>query len=178
MNAHTETYKGYTINIEYDQNVENPFLNWDGEGSIIFHPDAKYECNTSQDFFDACISKYAIRLDAYIHSGFSLSVNNEGFNCKFDTSKGIAVFIPDMKNHPAKDKKHALELARQACKLYNKYANGEVYGYIVEDKKENLVDSCFGFYGDIDYCIKEAKNIINCQVEENKQGMKIFHALG
>ena len=27
---HTEVYKGYTINIHQDEDVESPFENWDG----------------------------------------------------------------------------------------------------------------------------------------------------
>jgi hypothetical protein len=38
---------------------------------------------------------------------------------------------------------------------YSQWANGEVYGYDVQDKEGNSLDSCWGFYG-IDYCREEA----------------------
>ena len=45
------------------------------------------------------------------------------------------------------------------------WKDGEVYGWIVKEKGDH-VDSCWGYYGDIDYCIQSAKDAIDCQIEQ------------
>lgn len=39
-------------------------------------------------------------------------------------------------------------IVESEIEIYNQYANGEVWGYIVE-KDNEIVDSCYGFYGDM-----------------------------
>lgn len=170
---HTEEYKGKTINIVQDGCAENPFLNWDGEGKIIFHARADYVCNTDISYEEAKQIKFTVPLSAYIHSGINLSVLGECHRCQWDTSDYIAYWIPDQKNNPVKSKKIALKFARQACELFNQYANGEVYGYDIPQ----LDESCFGYYGEYEYCIQEAKSIINYNIKEEAEGMKMFHAM-
>lgn len=145
-----ETNEGFTIKyLVQDGMAENPFLDWDGEGRIVFHPKSRYECN-KDDWDEAISNKYAVPLDAYIHGGISLSVSGEGMQCRFDTSHSIAVWIPD-KYSDVKTKKKAIERARQACELYNSWANGDVYGCCIDkyDKDKHHIDSdsCWGYFG-------------------------------
>lgn len=49
---------------------------------------------------------------------------------------------------------------------YNSYVQGEVYGYRIfelDDEGEELdeVDSCWGYIGDSDYCMTEAKSVVD-----------------
>jgi len=160
-----ESYKGYEIRIVYDECSENPFIDWDGEGYIVFHSRADYSCNTHISYGEAKENKLAVPLSAYIHSGIALSILGEGYRCRWDTSDYIAYWLPD-KCCKVKTKKQALEHARQACSLFNQWANGEVYGYVVEDARGEHIDSCYGFYGDLQEIIKEAKSIIDYEVNE------------
>lgn len=167
-------YKGCKIKIVQDDYAENPFTNWDGEGKIVFHPKAGYECNTDITYEDAKETKFAVALSAYIHSGIALSVLYEGYRCQFDTSDYIAYWIPDQINNPVKSMITAKKFARQACELFNQYANGEVYGYIVEDNAGNTIDSCFGFYGykAIDEAVEQTKTTIDNYLEGSKRIVK------
>lgn len=45
------------------------------------------------------------------------------------------------------------------------WKDGEVYGWIAKEKGEH-VDSCWGYYGDLEYCIQSAKDAIDYQVEQ------------
>ena len=59
-------------------------------------------------------------------------------------------------------KKHAgfrniLKAAESLVSEWNSYLSGEVYGYVIEGA-EDSEDSCWGFIGDIKYCIAEAKS--------------------
>lgn len=40
---------------------------------------------------------------------------------------------------------------------YDQYLRGEVYGYVVEDEDGNHLESCWGFYGDLDDVSSDAK---------------------
>lgn len=147
MNAiESREHKGYTIKIFQDECAENPFTSWDGEGKIVFHDRARHECNTDLSYDEAKRVKFAIPLSAYIHGGISLSVLGEGMRCQFDTSDYIAYWIPDQVNNPIKSRKGAIKAARQACELFNQWANGEVFGWEIE-KDGVSFDSCWGYYG-------------------------------
>ena len=55
-------------------------------------------------------------------------------------------------------KKAVYEYAKSCCETYSSWCNGECYGYVVTaDNGEE--DSCFGFLGDMQYCIDEAKAV-------------------
>ena len=41
---------------------------------------------------------------------------------------------------------------------YCSWAIGDCYGFIIEDKDGDELDSCWGFVGDLDYCMKEARD--------------------
>ena len=47
---------------------------------------------------------------------------------------------------------------REEVAEYDQYLTGQVYGYIVEDEDGDHIDSCWGFYGDLDYVRTEAKS--------------------
>ena len=146
MDIETINHKDCVIRVVYDECSVNPFTDWDGEGMIIFHERSDYVCNKELTYNEAKETKYAIPLDAYIHSGITLSVSGEGMNCQWDTSTHIAIWTPS-KHCQVKTKADAFKIARQNCLLFNQWCNGNVFGYIVEDSQGNHIDSCFGYYG-------------------------------
>lgn len=164
----------------------------------------------------------AVVLDVYEHSGISFSVSGEGTMCRFDTSRGGAIWVPDgtaeleilrlgeqyrkgsvvklktkyfvevfgqspetlpsfetwheayqclenteaypehMVSEPIAQKRAAEELARDACKVYTSYCNGDVYGVILatydKETKELLEeDACWRYFG-YDYALEELQS--------------------
>ena len=68
----------------------------------------------------------------------------------------------------------AIQYLEGEVKEYDQYLRGEVYGYRVidpEDEDENL-DSCWGFFGDYEYPLSEARSIIDHHIEREKQERK------
>lgn len=47
---------------------------------------------------------------------------------------------------------------KSEVETYDQYLTGDVYGYVIEDKEGEELDSCWGFYGE-EYCLEEAKSI-------------------
>ena len=44
---------------------------------------------------------------------------------------------------------------------YDNYLTGEVYGYVVEDEQAEQIDSCWGFFGEIEEAIKRAREVVD-----------------
>uniref|UniRef100_A0A6M3JGW1 Uncharacterized protein n=1 Tax=viral metagenome TaxID=1070528 RepID=A0A6M3JGW1_9ZZZZ len=121
------------------------------------------------------IKKYHIfGLEAYIHSGVVLALSYEGNFCdrQWDVSQLGLVFVSKKE---ARTKKSAKELALGLIREWNDYLSGSVYGYVIKFK-EGDEDSCWGYYGDTEYMIKECKSIIDNYIkrkqEENNKRLK------
>lgn len=91
----------------------------------------------------------------YEHSG--VAFNTTGFHCLWDSAQTGYIYerqdepsIQGMTEDQVKDRLRA-EVA-----TFSQWANGEVYGYVVQDEDEEEIDSCWGFIG-LDWAIQEAK---------------------
>lgn len=111
---------------------------------------------------------------AYEHGLIALStVRNYPFSCKWDSYQLGYIYVEkerikkgfEAKSVGCKLREKVTEILRQEIRTYSKYLSGDVYGYTSE-KDGEVVDSCWGFIGDIDYCLEAAKENINY---ENKQ---------
>jgi hypothetical protein len=114
------------------------------------------------------LEKYHIfGLEAYIHSGVSLALSGEGNfpDRRWDASQLGAVFVAKKEwTTKAKARKAALGL----IEMWNSYLSGQVYGYVIEGGESDISDSCWGFLGDIKYCIEEAKSAANHIAEKTR----------
>ena len=165
---HEETRNGYDIKIMPDEYYSDTPEKWgDTEVFLVaFHRDFSVEqdgygvevCRElalpkkerDEDYKEQCaeIEKefHVFGLEAYIHSGVSLSLSNEGQypDRKWDVSQLGLVFVS---KKTARIHKKARELALGLLKTWNAILGGNVYGYIVERDGEQL-DSCWGFIED------------------------------
>ena len=99
---------------------------------------------------------FAIPLYAYVHSGIVLSLTP--FNDRWDS--GCAGFMYVDKKHYCEEMglkrfsaKGAMKRAEAEVSDLNMYLTGDVYGFVVETRKEvyedwEEEDSCWGFYGE------------------------------
>lgn len=105
-------------------------------------------------------NRWAVKLDVYEHSGSSYSISGEGQQCRWDTAKGGAVWVPgdDLVIHLAgmnggfgATTEQVFEACRDCLNEYNDFINGENYGVCIDtlDTKGNVVESdqCWGFIG-------------------------------
>ena len=67
-----------------------------------------------------------------------------------------------------KDREDYLKMLEGQVETYNQYIMGEVYGFVVTAPEDDgwVGDSCWGYYGDSDYCISEAKEAIDSRIDE------------
>jgi hypothetical protein len=139
-------------------------------------------------YFDYESEYWVFPVEAYIHSGVSLSLFSGTKQCRWDSS--VSGYILASKEE-FEDLETATNGAEGLIKTWNQYLSGDVWGYIIEksntvysiskEKFDRLlfendlstlesefdiennwteVDSCWGFYGE-DAAIDEAKLIID-----------------
>lgn len=111
----------------------------------------------------------AIMLRSQYGGGFSETDNEERANAVLwadaDTIRkewGKA----DSKRKPSKAQQNkALKILQSELKEFNSWVQGDCYGYIVKGADGEEVDSCWGFVGDSDYCMAEAKSGIDWRIK-------------
>jgi len=150
-------HNGNIIRIVYDESPENP-KEWDNLGEIVYKENGKYTLgyeSATQEELDEIANdpdNFWLPVYAYIHSGTAL--NTTGFSCPWDSGKCGLIWCPKSKLEVSEEESRKIFI--QEVETFSKYLNGETYGFIIEDKKGNVVESCFGFYG-LEDCEEEAK---------------------
>ena len=99
------TVLGY---ISHDDDCSNPFDDCDGMGNIFDRRSRHASRESKAAFYDAMgcdeygetipgkkCNPYAVLLDVYDHSGEAWSIQGEGMNDRWDTTRGAGVWIPD-----------------------------------------------------------------------------------
>lgn len=158
----TINYRGYTINIKQDEWAENPNRFGDEDVCFLtfyhnqFFVEAKTvskdtvrsifnnckdeDGNTDQEAKDIMKKYHCLPLQAYIHSGVSVSLYEGTKQCQWDSSVGGMYFVS---KEYAKTRAQARKWALQELKTWNDYLGGDVYYYSIEETG----DSCGGYYG-------------------------------
>ncbi|OHD23795.1 MAG: hypothetical protein A2Y38_17040 [Spirochaetes bacterium GWB1_59_5] len=91
----------------------------------------------------------AFMLDYYEHGGSAWSLHGEGMQCRWDTSSydGILIWENKPSDMGAKTREARAKDANSFLETYNCWANGQGYGYEIENEEGEDIDSCWGFYG-------------------------------
>lgn len=152
-----------TIKIVLDKDPTSP-REWDNLGTMIcFHSGYnlgdKHSYESPYEFTAEVNSKNALMLPVYLYDHSGLTINTSGFSCPWDSMQVGWIYVTKEKVREEYGKKRISRklsvdvLHRLTCEVstYDQYIRGEVYGYIIEDSDGELVDSCFGFFGDNPY---------------------------
>ena len=60
------------------------------------------------------------------------------------------------------DKERAIARIKSEVATLDSYLRGECYGYVISRHGEEI-ESCWGFLGDDDYCLQEARGVVDRQ---------------
>jgi hypothetical protein len=213
---HEEEYKGYTIKIERDDNLESP-REWDNAGKMVcwhrnynlgdeqprLDPEewiinfARSNCKVSDSIYNEekelteaeaweIINKEYIFLPLWLydHSGITISTSHTyPYDDRWDAGQVGWIYISHKDAVKEWGKKLFTKIVEQKVvkylqgevETYDDYLTGNVYGYIVENKDGEHVDSCWGFYpghdgkSDYEYCLSEARSHADWEVEQAEQ---------
>jgi hypothetical protein len=178
------------VTISHDQDAQNPIeddgwaLHSFSRGQFGFvdpsdlglgdelNKDGKPDVNDSE-LRAKLESGLAFFLSYFEHGGSLWSLFGEGNNCQFDSVRcaGMLVWEQDEENIGAKTVAERRKDAQQRLDSYNAWANGEVYGYSIEEQETcptckhvsetDEGESCWGFLGnDLDYMFSRIKEIV------------------
>lgn len=187
-------YQGYHINIYYDPDPESP-REWDNLGTFYtahrrYQPEENFDkhfnirevCENGRPgtFRESFLQKY-IAQNIYMldHSGQTVSTTS--FNDSWDSGwLGIvAVSIDKVKKEygwkvlTSKRRGQIEKYLTGEVETYDNYLRGEVYGYEItpENDDNNVLDSCWGYFGDenLEHLERECKSIVDGYIIKEKQ---------
>lgn len=161
-------HNGHRIEVYYDPDPQNP-RDWDNLGTFqIYHRRYASPDKIVRDPPHINKDEIGLKVWGYDHSGVIYKTGETNpFHCPWDSGFAGIIFCTRQKArewfgvkrltaaHVAKVKQ-ALE---QEVETYNRYINGEFYGFTTFDENDNEVDACWGF-DDKDYMLDQAKEAI------------------
>ena len=157
---------GNILKIEQDTHGESP-RSWDNLEKILFFgrhshlgdnhgiDSANYESfeeleeAIKKEYDIACITK----IYGYSHSG--LTIATKPFSCDWDSGVlGFAIITKgDLRENYSRKRlskqyiDKGYEHIEGAISVLDQFIRGDVYGFMLEDKEGEHIDSCSGFYG-------------------------------
>jgi hypothetical protein len=153
---------GITGRIELDEGgTESPISGDDAVKIAALHRryiNPNPECGTDVEELDEWARENAGEWEAfalfmYDHSGTIYKPSRGGsspFSCPWDSGRVGFIFLK--RSEFSGD---LFDAATQICETYTAWANGEIYGYVLEDDDGEHLDSCWGYIGERDYCESE-----------------------
>jgi hypothetical protein len=161
---------GYTVKVVQDDDPESP-REWDNAGTVAILSRCRYhfgDKHLSHEELDRIANdKSNIVLPVYIYDHSGITINTTGFSCRWDSRQVGIIYISrkdavkewGKKMCTASVVRKAREYLKGEIETLDQYLSGSVYGYRVLDPKGNETDSCWGFYGEVDYCLSEGVSV-------------------
>lgn len=176
----TKTIDNYKIEIVQDNHPENP-RNWDNLGTMAcFHSNYnlgdkhKFSKDEIREIYKNKNEYISLPLFLYDHSG--ITMNTKGFSCPWDSGQIGIIFVSkeqvrkeyNWKIVTEKRKKLIQKYLNGEVEIYDQFLTGEVYGFqITNTKTGEMTDSCYGFYGEIEYCMDEAIHTVQWNINND-----------
>lgn len=118
----------------------------------------------------------------YDHSGITMSTTSERFrvidHAGWDWGVVGFIYVSKAKMEEERlDVNRAEEILRAEVEVYNSYLTGDVYGYEVKDADGKVLESCWGFIGDTDYCLNEGVAEAEWYVERERGPQPVLGVL-
>jgi len=170
----TVEYRGHAISVYYDDCPQNPRTDYDQLGTMVcWH--RRYQLGDEMPGEDPTEwirnHRHKIMLPLYLYDHSGITMSTGAFSCPWDSGQVGYIYMP-MKEARKNWKGTTEEVIEKATaclqsevREYDYYLTGQVYGYMIEGGCE---DSCWGFIGEHDYMIKEARSSIDCYLVRQK----------
>ena len=187
----TEKYRGYVIDIHVDDDPINPQRDYDQLGTMVcFH--RSYDLGNEdhgydegdytgwQGLHDAILSDHPgaaiLPLSLIDHSGISMYVAAGAHACDpggwdsgqvgwtFASCKKAADWLGDSRTTGSAVMAKAADLLAAEVKEYDYYLTGQCYGYVAHTKAGETIGSGWGFLGDADYAMTEARGEVDAHI--------------
>jgi hypothetical protein len=161
---------GLVARIEYDFDCPSPFEDDDGLLIVILHrhyaDPSNGECGTTPDEVAEWRKAnarewYTVPLYLYEHGRCAYRVGQANpFSCPWDSGQVGIIALRKSEWGRGRGERNAkrFEYAQSVADEYTSWANGDCYGYIIEDADGEELDSCWGYVGmdSVEQAIAEA----------------------
>lgn len=150
-----------TVKIVRDDDPPNPRIDYDHLGTMAcWHKRYKLGDVQPKEDPEAWLRdnapKGSIVLPLYLYDHGGITISASAFSCRFDSGhvgyiicpleKILEFFNIEKINPEAVDQVTKILLSE--VKEYDDYLTGNVWGYSIETGDGEVIDSCFGFFGD------------------------------
>lgn len=165
---------GFKIEVHYDSDPENPRKAWDNAGTVALWDGSRY-C-----FADEKLSRDELQeigedegnlwLPIYIYDHSGITIKTTAFSCEWDSGQiGLIYMSKEKAKHewPDATDEQIYEYLKGEVEVLDQYLTNEVYGYRIFDQQGEEVASCWGFYGDPGYVMKEAEEEVAYHEEKD-----------
>lgn len=142
----------------------------------------KFRENHSSDECLTEIEKSHVMLPLFLYDHGGITMNTKGFSCPWDSGQVGYIYVIREKILEEYNKKILTKKLRRRIEgylaseveTYDDYLQGNVYGYVIEDKDGNHLDSYWGFFPNREdaylgsperHCLEEARNAANHEVK-------------
>lgn len=162
----TIQHEGHRIEVFYDPDPQNPREWGDNLGTFqIYHRRYASPDKIVRDSPHINKDEIGLKVWGYDHGGVVYKTGETNpFHCPWDSGFAGVIFCSRQKAREWLGVKRLTkakiaqitQFLADEVETYNRYINGEYYGYKIFDPSGEEVDSCWGF-DDKDYMIEEAK---------------------
>lgn len=145
----------------------------------------KHDFNSPDDFMEYVNNNHkdiAVVLPLYLYDHSGITMSTTPFSCSWDSGQVGWIYVTKetlrkelgYKKIPKRSIEWAENILKGEIETYDQYLTGDVYGFNLVEKtkcsscqhiKEEIVDSCWGFFGDN----FETNGILDCLSKEEKE---------
>lgn len=182
----TREHRGFTVALYHDihGDVESPLdpCHWNDEVLVVFRH-RRYDFGAAggdpfngDDVTPRRVRAYG-RLKGYDvfpvymldHSGLAFSIGDLGADpfrhYYMGMDSGLLGFLLLKREAYAGSARTTEQHARALVETLCAWANGSIFGYVVEDSDGEVIDSCWGYVGEADYCFQEGINAADAEAD-------------
>jgi hypothetical protein len=123
------------------------------------HDDLSYS-----ELYDRIEKRGTIILPLYLYDHSGITMSTSSFNCRWDSGQvGYIYMTKETIEKEGWTKEQATNYLEGEVETYDQYLTGDVWGWRVIDNDDDIIESCYGYYGDagVEDAIKEGKSTID-----------------
>ena len=157
------------VDIVQDSDAENPAQAWDMVGKLVLIDRCRYdfghETASHEELQALADDPNNICLPVYMYDHSGITIRTSPFSCPWDSGQVGVMYCTKQKAIKEWGKKLCTAKVREAAikcmvaeiKEIDDYLTGNVWGFeVIETGTDEVLDSCWGFVGDPEYCLEEA----------------------
>lgn len=108
------------------------------------------------------IEANAVILPLYLYDHSGITMSTQPFSCRWDSGQVGWIYVTHediVKEYGDLDIEKAKKVLEGEVETYDQYLTDDVYGFVLEDKNGDVIESIWGFHG-LDYLEEELKYVL------------------